>query len=250
VLHEELADPVPGQGSILFTVLVNGLNSDIPTARVESLRVVGPTATFRVGGFQLPPGGHDGVRILLTNKTAQPMMFVHEDVNSAVGNRIDTLYGVIRNAAPRKSTAEFEYDASESRWLLRIAQLPRDIDVRDFGVDPRGVIDSTQAIQNAINYFASTGGGTLYFPVGTFKIRETLTYDSKLGSWTGLLIGDGSGGDIGGLRFNACTFSSSSYVQPGVNLELIITDATYASPVVIQTSTPHGLVSGAWRFHI
>ena len=41
----------------------------------------------------------------------------------------------------------------------------------DFGADPTGTNDSTAAIQSAINYVISAGGGALYIPDGTYLIN-------------------------------------------------------------------------------
>lgn len=50
--------------------------------------------------------------------------------------------------------------------------------VLDYGADPTGTDDSTQAIQNCINETARTGlttiGGTVYFPTGIYKITDEL----------------------------------------------------------------------------
>lgn len=43
------------------------------------------------------------------------------------------------------------------------------------GVDKTGVTDSSTGIQNAINAIMTAGGGTLYFPPGTYKIAAQLT---------------------------------------------------------------------------
>jgi Pectate lyase superfamily protein len=71
------------------------------------------------------------------------------------------------------------------------------VSVTDFsGVDPTGVADSTTGIQNAINAMPA-GGGTLFFPPGTYKISSTLTVGN--GSTSGqstqagvYLVGSGS----------------------------------------------------------
>lgn len=49
------------------------------------------------------------------------------------------------------------------------------VNVRDFGAKADGSTDDTTAIQNALNAVSSKGG-TLYFPVGTYKITSTITY--------------------------------------------------------------------------
>jgi len=69
--------------------------------------------------------------------------------------------------------------------------------VTEYGADPTGTTDSTSAIQNAINalpsggsatgFVISSGGGTIYFPKGTYKVSSTLTVNNGLVR----LIGDG-----------------------------------------------------------
>ena len=49
------------------------------------------------------------------------------------------------------------------------------VSVKDFGAVGDGVANDTAAIQAAINYAGSTGGGTVYFPAGDYKISSTLT---------------------------------------------------------------------------
>lgn len=46
-------------------------------------------------------------------------------------------------------------------------------DVVAYGADPTGAADSTTAIQNAVNSFAT--GGIVWFPIGTYKITGTIT---------------------------------------------------------------------------
>jgi hypothetical protein len=61
-----------------------------------------------------------------------------------------------------------------------------------YGAVGDGSADDTVAIQAALNLVASAGAGTVFFPVGVFKITSTLTY---VGTYANCLIlqGDGSG---------------------------------------------------------
>lgn len=45
----------------------------------------------------------------------------------------------------------------------------------DYGAAGNGTTDDTTALQNAINGVSAAGGGTLFFPAGTFKISAALT---------------------------------------------------------------------------
>src|SRR5690606_1613073 len=42
--------------------------------------------------------------------------------------------------------------------------------VTGYGADPTGAVDSTVAIQNAINAAAAAGGGIVWLPAGTYRI--------------------------------------------------------------------------------
>ncbi len=46
--------------------------------------------------------------------------------------------------------------------------------VTQFGADPKGVLDSTAAIQSAINAAANAGGGVVFIPAGYFRINGEL----------------------------------------------------------------------------
>lgn len=52
---------------------------------------------------------------------------------------------------------------------------PRSINVTEFGADPSGRRDSSAAIQRAIDAL-SASGGTVYLPMGTYRIERTLRW--------------------------------------------------------------------------
>ena len=45
-----------------------------------------------------------------------------------------------------------------------------DVIATDFGADPTGTIDSTSAIQAALNQASSLGGGTVFLPIGKYLV--------------------------------------------------------------------------------
>ena len=47
-----------------------------------------------------------------------------------------------------------------------------------FNADSTGVLDSTQAIRDAISYVAKKGGGTVYFPRGRYRITGSINVDN------------------------------------------------------------------------
>lgn len=79
------------------------------------------------------------------------------------------------------------------------------VSVIDYGADPNGVIDSTTAIQDAIN-----ASDEVYFPAGTYRCNS-ITLDS--GSF---LHGDGAKSIIkqnAGVPFNINTTSANAYIE-------------------------------------
>ena len=67
--------------------------------------------------------------------------------------------------------------------------------VLDYGADNTGANDATTAIQNAINAVQNAGGGTVYLPSGTYKVKPAGTGQAAL-KITGsniLFKGDGIG---------------------------------------------------------
>ncbi|CAB5187341.1 Pectate lyase superfamily protein [uncultured Caudovirales phage] len=76
------------------------------------------------------------------------------------------------------------------------AKLREMVSVKDFGAVGDGVTDDTVAIQNALNYIATTGfagyqGNTLYFPPGKYIITNTLKPAMASGVANIRLIGAG-----------------------------------------------------------
>ena len=68
------------------------------------------------------------------------------------------------------------------------AKLRESVSVKDFGAVGDGVTDDTAAIQAAINSLASTVGGTIYFPLGTYRTTAILACTQRGVS----LVGDGA----------------------------------------------------------
>jgi hypothetical protein len=66
--------------------------------------------------------------------------------------------------------------------------------VTGYGADPTGANDSTIAIQNAINAAASSGGGVVFLPAGTYKVQPqgADTYALRIDASRVVLRGAGS----------------------------------------------------------
>lgn len=70
-------------------------------------------------------------------------------------------------------TYTLPYTGASSRTLS--SRLGERVSVLDFGADPTGVIDSTAAIQAAIDEVYAEGGGEVWLPAGSYKTSSTIT---------------------------------------------------------------------------
>lgn len=74
------------------------------------------------------------------------------------------------------SSGQFLHDFSYAGYERGEKELPTEMpglyaDVTQYGADSTGLTDSTTAIQNAINAVQNAGGGTVYLPAGTYKVK-------------------------------------------------------------------------------
>lgn len=76
------------------------------------------------------------------------------------------------------------------------AKLRDTISVKDFGAVGNGSTNDTAAIQAAFDAIDTLGGGTLYFPQGTYLVTSTLLYDGQR------INIEGAGRQVSIIRFN------------------------------------------------
>ena len=82
-------------------------------------------------------------------------------------------------------------DATSTKTLIKTTYktdgaLVVDAIATDFGADPTGRMDSTNAIQQAVNSLQSIGGGTVFLPSGTYLVTGNIyipSYISLVGDW-------------------------------------------------------------------
>lgn len=183
------------------TTLVNGNNSNIPTNNKLVVRIGGPTSNFSIGGFSNPSGWMPGQRVVLVNTTNQQATVVNNDTNSKNGNRIFTPHAVPISMPPRGVALAFIFDDTIDGFIQEHTGFRYDqqVDPRDYGADVTGVIDSTVAIQSAINT-AVAQQRTVYMPGGTFLLSapdansHALTIPLNMrGAWSVCINGQGWG---------------------------------------------------------
>jgi hypothetical protein len=106
--------------------------------------------------------------------------------------------------------------------------------VRDFGAVGNGVIDDTNAIQNAANDAAAHGKG-VFFPNGVYLHAETITFSGVA------VTGAGAGSILVANNVNAC---SVILTGNGVSIQnmVISTQGLVATPIPGPTAPPTNLI--------
>lgn len=110
------------------------------------------------------------------------------------------------------------------------------VSIKAFGARGNGVTDDTNAINSALAYMASRGGGGLYFPKGNYKVSSTLVYTgSNL-----KIYGDGVNATVFRPTFgdsNLFTFSG-----PWITLTDFLVDsaATFTAGYLFEFTTTSG----------
>lgn len=87
------------------------------------------------------------------------------------------------------------------------------VSVKQFGAAGDGITDDTLAIQNAINTVITTGGGTVYFPAGAYRINSSLiiNYSANSARFAGKVHLKGAS-STSTFIFNSGAFSSIEVV--------------------------------------
>lgn len=152
----------------------------------------------------------------------------------------------------------------DGKFLLANGATPRSVQskfaeiqvsVKDYGAVGDGVNDDTLAIQNALNYLQSLGGGVLLFPKGqyatTSEIRHTTAVVTMLGVAASIINGSTTGNAIrststltlSGLRITGA--SSGTAVIGGIvnltNTTIIVGHATGVSATNINGDATSGV---------
>lgn len=129
-----------------------------------TVQTSGDGTHFTTVGRNGAPGGSSNSR---TRFAVTPARFVRIQLSGAAGYTIAELQ--IRNqwtttAKPVLGKPKFPTDDAVVADFVATA----------YGADPRGVKDSTKAIQNALYDCYDSGGGTVWLPDGTYRVTTTV----------------------------------------------------------------------------
>lgn len=92
--------------------------------------------------------------------------------------------------------------ATTRTWNAKAADF---VSVKDFGAVGNSTTDDTTAVQNAINSLASTNGGVVFFPPGTYKLTGGITVSTAcrlVGSGRGNTVLTSGGADVTVITLN------------------------------------------------
>ena len=89
------------------------------------------------------------------------------------------------------------------------------VNVKWFGAKSNNIGDNSSQIQKTIDYVASTGGSSVYFPSGFYRIEKSLILDTGIYGNGISIFGDGRNSQINqvGINEDAIIFSTTQFLQ-------------------------------------
>jgi hypothetical protein len=126
------------------------------------------------------------------------------------------------------------------------------VNVKDFGAIGDGVADDFLAINRAVKYVADQGGGTVYYPPGTYRITRSIRlddFDVDTNTYSGTvrqnIVHQGAGRDSTIIKtdgFYACAFTSfpEPFIPNGAISPAPVPGNVLASKIVICDMTLDG----------
>jgi len=107
-------------------------------------------------------------------------------------------------SASGSSLVGFIADGTGAAYRTVQAKLRDTVSVKDFGAKGDGITDDTAAINAAVTYANSLGGGTVTFPAGTYMVNAS-------GNLTGIQMKSGVYLDLTGAKLKAKGVNSADY---------------------------------------
>jgi hypothetical protein len=170
-----LLDSYIGNSPASVSILTPVMNSEAYTASdgQTAINIINPytpgtnSVLLFINGVKMVVG----VDYTETNSTLLTMTYglgVGDQIQIITGVQLNNIYGsgALVTYTPAGGTAVASNVQSKLREL---------ISVKDFGAVGDGVTNDTTAIQNAISYLVSVGGGILYFPTGQYRCNTNLS---------------------------------------------------------------------------
>jgi hypothetical protein len=150
------------------------------------------------------------------------------------------LSGIVAQTAPARKF----FDSIGSNGTFGYAQpFPEIYDVKTYGATGNGSTDDTVAIQSAITACQNAGGGTVYFPAGTYIVSPPTTAAVFTITTTGNIAFRGNGVGVSTIKIKAsagnydCIFGGESTAAPNLTISDLTVDQNTANNAVASLST-------------
>ena len=190
-----------------------GLKSDVtgPTGRTGGIGATGPTGVTGAPGLATNTGptgrtgsiGATGPTGAASNVIGPTGATGRQGATGVTGAAYTGPTGSIGATGPAGGGGgggTYQTPGSPAGSVVRttISKLSDFISVKDFGAVGNGLTNDQPAIQAAINYAGSIGGGTVYMPAGLYRIDSSISW-----SYNGVYLrGDGEGATALKATFN------------------------------------------------
>ncbi|HEX3786092.1 MAG TPA: glycosyl hydrolase family 28-related protein [Pseudonocardiaceae bacterium] len=188
-----------GSGQVLTSTSTSATAWQTPTSGAVALTATSvQTTTYTASANQLIPADATSVSFTITLPTApadKTRMIIKKIDGTTNAVTVATGGSDVFNKASGSTTGTLslqnqaltlQYASSGGIWYVSADDLPLTqldgryvktgtlvYNVKDYGATGNGSTDDTTAVQNAINAASTAGGGTVWFPAGTYMVTPT-----------------------------------------------------------------------------
>ena len=165
-------------------------------ANGSSLTYVAPYLIVSLNGLELRP---------VVDYTATSGLSVVLTTAATAGDELQVqAFSAFNVANIQSANVSFQQGGTGSTGRSVDAKLKEVVSVKDFGAVGDGVTDDTAAINTAVTYANSVGGGVVTFPFGTYMVNAS-------GTTTGIQLKSGVYLNLTGSKLKALSANSSNY---------------------------------------
>jgi parallel beta-helix repeat protein len=176
--------------NVQLRITAAGMNfltgSVVTNTQVQEFTATQGQTIFTLTNFDYTPASNNLAVFVNGSKQVAGVNYSETSVNVFTftsglnaGDVVEAIVG-LTTAGGTLSASLISYNEGGTGAATRTVQnkLQESVSVKDFGAVGDGVTDDTAAIQACLNSFTqSTGGGTVYFPAGTYIISASLIVD-------------------------------------------------------------------------
>jgi len=190
----------PGAGSTTLKTVYTDADMTVPASNPYTLDGGGRATLYGLGSYRIRVTTSAGVEVqdipeYDVNSTYADLVALRDAAgyvgtgSDYTGTTVDAALQAIKDSAGALDAKYRHEDAASTVTAVTLqAKLSRTFDVKDFGATGLGTASDATYVQAAITACVTAGGGTVWFPAGTYRIDTALT----IGACSGVtLLGDG-----------------------------------------------------------